>query len=382
MSSKPIFVATHPRACSTAFERVFMTRRDILTCVHEPFGDAFYFGPERLSPRYENDQKSREESGFAGSTYKTIFERIEKEGKEGKRLFIKDITHYLAPPEGQRASIAPSLGGQAVKKGVGTNDEANGVSNGVANGAARGNLANGNTHGHAKCHANGHSNGTNGHSATPYPYATVSEPGNPTVVPGEILKQFHFTFLIRHPRHSIPSYFRCTIPPLDSITGFYNFMPDEAGYDELRRVFDFLKAEKQVGPALATLHNGDLPGDEVSITVIDADDLLDNPEGIIKAYCKEVGIEYSPNMLIWDTEDDHQSARDAFEKWRGFHEDAINSTCLKPRSAAHKKKHKTVEIEDKEWREKYGDEGAKVIRETVTANIPDYEYLKSFAIKV
>ena len=59
-----------------------MTRRDILTCVHEPFGDAFYFGPERLSPRYENDDKAREESGFSSSTFKTIFERIEKEGKE------------------------------------------------------------------------------------------------------------------------------------------------------------------------------------------------------------------------------------------------------------------------------------------------------------
>lgn len=101
MSTKPIFVATHPRACSTAFERVsshtvsglkiqganallqvFMTRLDIIRCVHEPFGDAFYFGPERLSARYENDEKAREESGFAESTYETIVERIEREGNE------------------------------------------------------------------------------------------------------------------------------------------------------------------------------------------------------------------------------------------------------------------------------------------------------------
>lgn len=59
-----------------------MTRDDVLACVHEPFGDAFYFGPERLSPRYEDDEAARQESGFADSTYKTIFERIEKEGKE------------------------------------------------------------------------------------------------------------------------------------------------------------------------------------------------------------------------------------------------------------------------------------------------------------
>jgi hypothetical protein len=59
-----------------------MTRRDALTCVHEPFGDAFYFGLERLSDRPEYDEKAREDSGFAESTYKTIFDRIERESIE------------------------------------------------------------------------------------------------------------------------------------------------------------------------------------------------------------------------------------------------------------------------------------------------------------
>lgn len=282
-----------------------------------------------------------------------------------------------------------------MKKGVGTNGETNGVNgatNGITNGATNG-VVNGVTNG-----ANGH------HHKTPYPYDTATQAGNPTVVPAEILKQFHFTFLIRHPRHSIPSYWRCTIDPLDKVTGFYDFMPSEAGYDELRRVFDFLRKENQVGPSLAGEH-GKLKGDEVSITVVDADDLLDNPAEIIEAYCREVGIEYIPDMLNWDSEDDHQHAKDAFEKWRGFHEDAIHSTSLKPRSAANvsflpglktrkecfifsltrifqKKKEKTVAVEDEDWREKYGKEAARTIRETINANIADYEYLKSFAIKV
>lgn len=59
-----------------------MTRRDTLQCVHEPFGDAFYFGPERLSERYEKDEKGRIESGFSESTFKTIFDRIERENAE------------------------------------------------------------------------------------------------------------------------------------------------------------------------------------------------------------------------------------------------------------------------------------------------------------
>ena len=59
-----------------------MTRHKTLQCVHEPFGDAFYFGPERLAERYEDDAKGREESGYADSTYRTIFDRIVKENSE------------------------------------------------------------------------------------------------------------------------------------------------------------------------------------------------------------------------------------------------------------------------------------------------------------
>lgn len=53
-----------------------MTQRDTLKCIHEPFGDAFYFGPERLGSRYEDDEKARVDSGYSQSTYKSIFEEI------------------------------------------------------------------------------------------------------------------------------------------------------------------------------------------------------------------------------------------------------------------------------------------------------------------
>ena len=59
-----------------------MTRRDILQCAHEPFGDSFYYGPERLSERYENDEKGREASGFAKTTYNDVVYRLEQDGSE------------------------------------------------------------------------------------------------------------------------------------------------------------------------------------------------------------------------------------------------------------------------------------------------------------
>ena len=47
-----------------------------------------------------------------------------------------------------------------------------------------------------------------------------------------------------------------------------------------------------------------------------------------------------------------------------------------------KKNIKSIEEEDTEWREKFGEDGARVIRTNVNANIEDYEYLKQFALKV
>jgi hypothetical protein len=169
-----------------------------------------------------------------------------------------------------------------------------------------------------------------------YPYDTQGEPNNPTVIPSDLLATYHFTFLIRHPKHSIPSYYRCTIPPLDKMTGFYNFRPDEAGYEELRRLFDYLRSEGQIGPKFAARSeqaddpNGNSGG--VEICVIDADDLLDNPSGIIKAFCETTGIQWEPEMLTWKTEEDQAIAKEAFEKWKGFHEDALDSTELRART--------------------------------------------------
>jgi len=76
----------------------------------------------------------------------------------------------------------------------------------------------------------------------------------------EILEQFHFTFLIRHPRHSIPSYHRCTNSSLDAVTRFYDFTPNEA---ELHRVFDYLRSKGFIGPALAREYEGPLKDGEV-----------------------------------------------------------------------------------------------------------------------
>ncbi|PQK09073.1 hypothetical protein BB8028_0001g11440 [Beauveria bassiana] len=304
MAPRPIFTLTHPRACSTAFERVFMTRRDILECSHEPFADAFYLGPELMSDRFKDDAADRGSLGMSCSdTYQTVLDRFAEMQSQGKRLFIKDMAYYIMQPDGKPTDIAPSVGGRA-------------------------------------------------------------EPANPTVLPLAVLGKFHFTFLIRHPRRSIPSYWRCCLPPLSDRNGFPYFLPSEAGYEELVRLFDYL------------LESG--VTDKEHLTVLDADDLLDNPEDTIRLFCERTGIDYSPSMLEWSAEDG-QIATEKFAKFDGFHDDCLRTTRLEGRS--HAQKISTVESEDAEWTKKYGPEAQKIIRQTVNDNIPYYEYLKQFTIK-
>lgn len=86
-----------------------MTRRNSLQCVHEPFGDAFYYGPERLSSRFETDEKGRVESGFEDSTFKTVLDRIEKEGAE-VRITPPCATSCHARPSSPLHSLASRCG--------------------------------------------------------------------------------------------------------------------------------------------------------------------------------------------------------------------------------------------------------------------------------
>lgn len=145
------------------------------------------------------------------------------------------------------------------------------------------------------------------------------EAGNPTVIPFDILKRFHFAFLIRHPRRSVPSYYRCTIPPLDKISGFPYFLPSEVGYEELRTFMDYVVEKGLV--------------DKSQLTIVDADDLLDKPEAMIRKFCQRTGIEFDPGMLVWD-DGDQAHAEKLFAKWNGFHDDVLGTRQLHARTHA------------------------------------------------
>lgn len=141
---------------------------------------------------------------------------------------------------------------------------------------------------------------------------------NPTVIPPELLLGFQYAFLIRDPRLSIPSLYECTRPPKSCMTGWHGFKEEDAGYKELRRLFDYLVDVGHIGGC-----NADDP-----TCIVNAADLLEDPEQIMQRFCESVGITYDRRMLRWDSEEDHKRAENAFKNWAPFHDAVLKSTSL------------------------------------------------------
>lgn len=89
----PVVLWCHPRSVSTAFELAFLQREEELYCLHEPFGDAFYFGPQRQSPRYMNGNLP-EDMKLTSATFESVCEEI-LTLRSGKRVFVKDMAYYV-----------------------------------------------------------------------------------------------------------------------------------------------------------------------------------------------------------------------------------------------------------------------------------------------
>ncbi|XP_072049364.1 uncharacterized protein [Amphiura filiformis] len=124
---------------------------------------------------------------------------------------------------------------------------------------------------------------------------------------------FRHVFLLRHPLKVFPSFknmAKNNAPPgmegvdLRKLPGT-GFMPAGYFYKELDDLYEYLKDSKPV--------------------VICTDDLQKNPEGVMKAYCKEIGIQYTEKILNWTDDGDA-----IMQKWMIAKESAmmLSSTTI------------------------------------------------------
>lgn len=91
-------------------------------------------------------------------------------------------------------------------------------------------------------------------------------------IPFNIISHFNSALLIRNPSEQLPSLYR----------GWPDFTLDETSYPALDILFSWIVDCMGYIPP-----------------IIDTDDLLNNPEGIVVAYCAAIGIEYRKEALQW-----------------------------------------------------------------------------------
>ncbi len=198
-----------PRSTSTAFEWMMRQRGD-LSCQHEPFGEAWYYGEDNRTPRPNRvDVKS-------GLNYASVWTELRREAEHGP-VFIKDFPHHI--------------------------------------------------------------------------WHMVDE---------GFLAHFTHSFLIRDPKKMLPSMY----------DKWPDFRIDECGYEEQRALFDRLCDRDGTPPP-----------------VIDSDDLLANPHGVVRAYCEAVGIPYIEDALSWN--EGERTSVSWYDKG-SWHDNLKSSTGLAP----------------------------------------------------
>ncbi|RIA87223.1 hypothetical protein C1645_828104 [Glomus cerebriforme] len=177
----------------------------------------------------------------------------------------------------------------------------------------------------------------------------------------EVLLKFKHTFLIRNPEKSVKSYYKAAnatykawndvnIPNSERME---LFSADAIGLKESRALYDLIK---------------DITGEEIAL--VDADDLVREPEKVLKKYCEMVGAEFKKEMLAWKAEKvkcwdvkipDMCHVPDLYSIWHG---NAAKSTGFNLIN-----KEKDIEY-------------PQYIYDIIADNTPHYEYLLQYKINV
>ena len=111
----------------------------------------------------------------------------------------------------------------------------------------------------------------------------------------EFVSKFTNTFIIRDPKYVVSSLYKM----------WPDFTLQEVGYEELHRLFEY---------AMET-------GQEA--VIVDASDLMKNPEGTVAAYCERLGMPFKSEALSWKPRKVPE-----WEIWDEWHTEAQQSTGI------------------------------------------------------
>ena len=128
---------------------------------------------------------------------------------------------------------------------------------------------------------------------------------------GHDYSRVHHSFMIRHPAKAISSlYYKSCVD--NEKTGYTHFDPAEAGFTAMAALLEHLDAAPDCPPSV----------------IIDADDLLEDPEGVMAAYCDALGLPFDESMLAWEP----GPVPELTSPWSGWTDDVQASSGIRKRA--------------------------------------------------
>lgn len=186
----------------------------------------------------------------------------------------------------------------------------------------------------------------------------TSKHTNPTVFSDHVLRAHVPIFLIRHPAATFSSWYRVEAEPSIALDGatFRLFTTFQLS----RQIFDWYRS---------TDVQGMVP------LVIDADDILERPE-VLEELCRKLGLDKDRLMYSWqaNTDKSKHSAKDG--RFLGTLWDSTGVDRSKSSRAI------DIEAKEREWVNDFGADVAAALKERVCLAMPDYTFLRSFALSV
>ena len=114
----------------------------------------------------------------------------------------------------------------------------------------------------------------------------------------EFASRFKNTFIIRDPKYVLTSLYKM----------WPDFSLEETGFEQLYRLFRYATEL-----------------DPEDVVVVDAMTFSENPVGVLSAYCEHLEIPFRTDALSWQPREVRR-----WESWEGWHEEAQQSTGIKP----------------------------------------------------
>ena len=172
-----------------------------------------------------------------------------------------------------------------------------------------------------------------------YYFAPHCLPAMSQMVNGDYSQVVH-SFIVRHPAKAVASlYYKSCID--NEKTGYTHFDPAEAGFTAMWEILQHVEQQPSTPPCV----------------IIDADDLLEDPEGIMTAYCRAVGLPFDPSMLSWEP----GPVKELESPWTGWTDDVMASNGITRRA----KRSKPPVVESL----------PPAVRDTIAEAMPIYEQM-------